>query len=206
VSWADALVRVASEATDALDATFRRTGYRGNRNQIVIHHDLDPDGSLGPGQLHLGPFVPDPVARYLGCDADVIINAYRNGQLLGITPAVRTPSRALRRYLERRDRGCVHPLCDHKAWLHIHHLVHWEDNGPTDAYNLCCLCPLHHRALHHDDLTIDGNPETGTLVFTDNRGHRIEPPHTGPPDGPTPPATYTPPTGERSNLFWFGWN
>jgi hypothetical protein len=119
---------------------------------------------------------------------------------------VRTPSRALRRYIERRDGGCIHPLCEQRAWLHIHHLVHWENNGPTEPSNLCALCPTHHRALHHGDLTINGNPETGKLTITDARGNRIEPPGTGPPAPPPGPTRYTPPHGERANLFWFGWN
>ena len=65
VTWADGLVRMASEAADALDPTLRRTGQRGERNTVVLHHDVDPDGTLGPGQLELGPVVPDTVGRYL---------------------------------------------------------------------------------------------------------------------------------------------
>ena len=69
VSWADGLVRMASEAADALDPTYRRTGQRGERTTVVLHIDVDPDGTLGPAQLDMGPVVPDPVARYLACDA-----------------------------------------------------------------------------------------------------------------------------------------
>ena len=59
VSWADGLVRMASEAADALDPTLRRTGQRGERNTVVLHVDVDPDGTVGPAQLELGPVVPD---------------------------------------------------------------------------------------------------------------------------------------------------
>ena len=111
MSWADGLVRMASEAADALDPTYRRTGQRGERNIVVLHVDVDPDGTLGPAQLETGPVVPDPVARYLACDAQVQVMAYRLGQLIGIHPTQRTPNRAMRRYLARRDQGCTHPLC-----------------------------------------------------------------------------------------------
>jgi hypothetical protein len=210
VSWADGLVRLASEGLDGLDATFRRTGHRGERHQIVLHHDVNPDGTLGPGRLHLGPFIPDPVARYLACDAQVTVNITSNGRLLGIVPSERTPNRRQRRYLEHRDGGCAHPLCTQRLWLHAHHLHHWEDGGATIPSNLVCLCPLHHRQLHHGDYTIHGNPEDGSLVFTTRFGERIEPPHYGAdvlpsPQPPTQP-TYVPPCGERLNTRDFTWN
>lgn len=208
VSWADAFVRMLSEASDALDNTFQRTGYRGERHQIVLHHDIDPDGNVGPGQIHLGGIVPDPVARYLACDAAVMVAAYRAGELIGITPTVRTPSRALRRALERRDQGCAHPLCTQRRWLHIHHIVHWIQRGLTIPTNLLCLCPTHHHQLHQGDFTIEGNPEDGTLRFSDRLGHRIEPPGTGPPEPfrlaePTP---YSQPYGGPLATGSFSWN
>jgi hypothetical protein len=208
VTNTDALVRMASEAADALDPTLTRTGYRGERNKVVLHHDVDVDGTLGPGQLHLGPVVSDTVARYLGCDAEVIVAAYRAGQLIGITPTTRTVPRHLRRVIERRDQGCAHPLCTQTRWLHIHHIVYWHDRGLTIPSNLVCLCPTHHRELHDGQLSIEGNPEDGTLRFLDRFGRPIEPPGGGPPtalrlDEPSP---YTPPHGERLHPHWFSWN
>ncbi len=208
VTWADGLVRMASEAADALDPTFRRTGQRGERNVVVIHHDLDPHGTLGPGQLELGPVVPDPVARYLACDATVQVVTYRLGQIIGIHPTERTPNRATRRYLARRDQGCTHPLCTQRLWLHAHHIVHWEHGGPTEPHNLVLLCPFHHRALHHGVFSLEGDPEAGTLRFLDHFGHPIEPPRPDPPPGtgPPPPSPYTPPLAERLTADTFTWN
>ncbi len=209
VSWADGLVRMASEATDALDRTLARTGYPGERHQIVLHHDIDPDGTLGPGQLHLGPLVPDVVARYLACDAQVMVATYRLGQLIGIHPAERTPNRATRRALERRDQGCTHPLCSQRRWLHAHHILHWEDGGLTIPANLLMLCPRHHRALHHGEFTIEGDPEAGTLRFLDRFGRPIEPPGLDPPADVPPgdgPSRYSPPTAEPLQFHSFTWN
>ena len=213
VSWADGLVRMASEAADALDPTFRRTGERGERNTVVVHIDVDPDGSVGPAQLENGPVVPDSVARYLSCDAQVQVMAYRLGQLIGIHPSHRTPNRAMRRYLARRDQGCTHPLCTQRLWLHAHHLVFWEHGGLTEPHNLVLLCPSHHRALHHGEFSIEGNPEAGTLRFLDRFGRPIAPPGLPPPgtrpprDGPPPPASaYRPPLAERLTADTFTWN
>jgi hypothetical protein len=178
--------------------------------EVVLHRDLCADGTLGPAQLH-GSVVqlPDPLAKYLACDAQVRMVITSGGKLLGITPTERTPNRALRRYLERRDRGCAHPLCSQKLWLHAHHLLHWEDGGPTIASNLLMLCPQCHRSLHLGDFTIEGDPEVPTsLVFRDARGRPIEPPVPGPPISPDPgePSPFIPPPGERCNAAWFSWN
>lgn len=78
----------------------------------------------------------------------------------------------------------------------------------TDSANLVCLCPVHHRQLHHGELGIDGNPEDGTLRFLDARGSPIRPPDLGPPRRPRPaePSPFTPPYGEKLDPRWFGWN
>ena len=209
VSWADGLVRMASEAVDALDPAFRRTGHRGERNTVVLHHDVDPDGTLGPGQLEHGPVVPDAIARFMACDAHVQLMTYRVGQLVGINPTDRTANRATRRYLARRDQGCTHPLCDQKHWLHAHHIVHWEDGGPTTPSNLLSLCPFHHRALHLGLFGIDGDPEAGTLRFLDPWGQPITAPDPHPPDAvgrPPDPPSFTAPLGERLTADTFTWN
>jgi hypothetical protein len=208
VTWADAFVRLTQAGLDGLDPTLARTGHPGERTKVLLHHDIAPDGTLGAGQLHLGPVIPDPVARYLACDAEVLVATYRAGQLLGIHPTQRTVNRNLRRVIERRDQGCAHPLCTRTRWLHIHHIVHWAQRGLTIPPNLVCLCPVHHRQLHDGELSIDGDPEAGSLRFYDQRGSPIEPPDPGPPrqlrlDGPSP---YTPPFGERLDPRWFGWN
>ncbi|HEX6422813.1 MAG TPA: DUF222 domain-containing protein [Acidimicrobiales bacterium] len=176
VSWADGLVRMARVATDALDATLQRTGQPGDRHHVVLHHDVDPDGTLRPGQLELGAVVPDAIARYLACDATVQVYTYRLGRLVGIHPAQRTPNRALRHYLARRDQGCIRPVCTQRRWLHAHHITHWQDGGPTVAANLLLLCPYHHRALHTGEFRIVGDPEAGTLCFLDRFGRPIAPP------------------------------
>ena len=168
--------------------------------------------------------MPEAVARYLACDATTQIAASQVGEIVGITPTVRTPNRALRRYLARRDQGCTHPLCTQKLWLHAHHIIYWDNGGLTVPANLVLLCPTHHRALHHGQFSIDGNPETGTLRFHDPYGRPIQPPDLNPPDppddappgppGPTgngppgdgSPPPFTPPLAEPLTAHTFTWN
>ena len=202
----DALVALLGAGTDALDATLARTGRVGDRHHVVLHHDVDPHGALGPGQLHASVVVPDTLARFLACDATVQVALYRAGRLLGINPAQRTVSRALRRVIERRDQGCVHPLCQRRRHLHIHHLHHWSDGGPTSAENLVALCGEHHRALHQRDISITGNPETRSLVVHDARGTPIQPPAFGPVAGPAPATTYEEPYGGTLATGSWTWN
>jgi hypothetical protein len=213
VTWADGLVRMASEAADALDPTLARTGQRGERNVIVVHHDLGPDGALGPGQLEMGAVVPDTVARFLSCDARVQAMTYRLGQLVSINPTERTVNRATRRHLARRDQGCTHPLCSQRLWLHAHHVVHWANGGLSSTDNLVLLCPFHHRALHAGAFSIEGNPQDGTLRFLDPWDNPIAPPEPNPPGGGRPPdpggrgpLPYTAPLAERLTAGTFTWN
>jgi hypothetical protein len=137
-----------------------------------------------------------------------MVATYRAGQLIGINPTDRTVNRHQRRVLERRDQACAHPLCTQRRWLHIHHIVHWHHRGLTVPANLVCLCQTHHRQIHTGELRMEGNPEDGSLRFFDARGRPIEPPRQGSADpwSPDEPTRYTPPSGERLDPRWFGWN
>jgi len=136
ITWADALMRLTDAGLDALDLTLGRTGHAGERTKIVLHHDIDPGGVLGPAQLHGSTIIPATLARFLSCDTEVLAATYAAGRLLGIHPTERTVNRHLRRIIERRDQGCTHPLCHQTRWLHIHHIVHWEHGGQTTPVNL----------------------------------------------------------------------
>ena len=177
----------------------------------MLHIDVDPDGTLGPAQLETGPVVPDPVARYLCCDASVQVMTYLHGRLIGINPAERTPNRASRRYLARRDQGCTHPLCGQTLWLHAHHIGSGSTAGKPSPTNLVLLCPFHHRALHHGEFSIDGDPEAGTLRFLDRSANpstlptSTHPATTRPATDPTA-SPFAPPYGERFTAHVFTWN
>ena len=97
-----------------------------------------------------------------------------------------------RRLVEHRDGACRVPGCENTRGLHVHHIVHWEDGGPTDTPNLCCLCRKHHRLLHKGHLSLIGNADDPHgLEFRDWRGRLLDsvgtprPPGQPPEQGPT---------------------
>ena len=67
-----------------------------------------------------------------------------------------------RRFLEVCDRHCRMPGCRRRPGrLDIDHAVAHADGGPTDCWNLCCLCRRHHRIKTfargwHFELLADG--------------------------------------------------
>ncbi|WP_131827589.1 HNH endonuclease signature motif containing protein, partial [Mycolicibacterium fortuitum] len=153
--------------------------------------------------LHLGPVLSEDQRRYLLCDATCEVWFERQGQLIGAGRSTRTISRRLRRALEHRDRCCVVPGCGSTRGLHAHHIVHWEDGGPTELHNLVLVCPYHHRLHHRGGITITGPAHQ--LIVTDSTGKPLlggslaRPPTTAPPD--VPPCAG--PTGERADWWWY---
>ncbi|MGY1724029.1 DUF222 domain-containing protein [Blastococcus sp. SYSU DS0533] len=56
------------------------------------------------------------------------------------------PTAAQRRFLHVRDRHCRMPGCRRRPGrCDIDHGQAHADGGPTDCWNLCCLCRRHHR-------------------------------------------------------------
>jgi len=193
---ADAFIRLLEHGWDA-DATARPHGHR---TTVVMHVDLESKVA----DLHLGPALTEAERRYLSCDARYEVWFERDGTPLGVARTTREIPRRLRRALERRARGCCQiPGCHATAGLHAHHLIHWEDAGPTELWNLVLVCPFHHRAHHAGVITIHG-PATKLRVI-DRRGRQ----HTAgglarPPQGPPVPATrYAHPTGEPFHERWY---
>ena len=113
----------------------------------------------------------------------------------------RTVPERTRRLVLHRDKACRVPWCGARRHLDVHHLDHWVDGGRTDYDRLIALCSRCHRAHHHGELGITGDPLTPDgLVFTDRRGRIItgQPrsvPPTQPP--PEPEEPYEHPLGER---------
>jgi hypothetical protein len=175
----------------------------GQHTTVVVHLDLDKDGEKTVAALHLGPVLTDAERRYLTCDATCEVWFERHGQPMGAGRSARTVNRRLRRALERRDRCCAVPGCGATRGLHAHHIVHWEDGGPTELDNMVLLCPYHHRLHHKGGITITGPAHQ--LKVTDATGRELQPgslarPPTTPPPNVPP---YRGPTGERADWWWY---
>jgi hypothetical protein len=97
----------------------------------------------------------------------------------------------------------VVPGCGATRGLHAHHIVHWEDGGPTELWNLVLVCPHHHRLHHRGVITITGPADR--LVVTDSDGDPLDPGSLARPPTTPPPAvpSYRGPTGERAQWKWY---
>jgi hypothetical protein len=86
--------------------------------------------------------------RRLACDANIIpLVLGSNSEPLDVGRLERLVTKAMRRALDARDRGCVvcgapPVMCD------AHHLISWLDGGDTKVSNLALLCRRHHVDLH----------------------------------------------------------
>jgi len=102
-------------------------------------------------------------ARELACDGGlrrIIVDAAGEPLWQGRRERYFTP--AQRRALAVRDGGCVWPRCTAPpSWCHAHHVLEWENRGPTDVDNGVLLCSFHHHLLHAGEFRmrmIDGLP------------------------------------------------
>jgi len=89
------------------------------------------------------------------CDAGIVrIITNGDSQPIDVGRRTRTIPPALRRALELRDGGCVHPGCDAPvAWCDVHHIIHWAFGGDTSLDNTELRCRRHHTWVHRNDTT-----------------------------------------------------
>ncbi|HUG36423.1 MAG TPA: DUF222 domain-containing protein [Candidatus Limnocylindrales bacterium] len=158
------------------------SGARVKRYEVVLHvgrATLATGEEPGISELEDGVRVSGETSRRLTCDAAVRTmthaahtaacdcgpRAGRGHTVTALGPALdvgrsrRTIPPALRRALEFRDKGCRFPACGSR-FAEGHHIIHWEDGGPTSLDNLVLLCRHHHRLVH----------EEGFRVRMDERG------------------------------------
>ena len=102
------------------------------------------------GSTATGVLLSPEVVRRVACDAALIPHVLGTaGEDLDLGRVVRLFTRAQRRRLWRRDRGCTYPGCTAPAaWAKAHHVLHWVDGGPSDIDNAALLCQRHHTFVH----------------------------------------------------------
>ena len=85
----------------------------------------------------------------IACDAKIlpgIFNKHTGNIILG--QSRRKASGRLRKRLIARDRGCIGCGASHKI-CEVHHIEHWQHDGPTNYDNTCLLCwRCHHIRVH----------------------------------------------------------
>ena len=141
----------AQRYADALEALITRqgTGKPQQTNLLVIaDYDLVA-GQLADARLIDGtPLAPSELLR-LALDANILPALFdTKGQPLWLGHKYRHANTAQRIALAARDRGCA--VCSaSNSFCQAHHVIWWEDGGPTDIDNLCLLCgDCHHKQIH----------------------------------------------------------
>ena len=146
--------------------------------QLVVTLDaqaLERNARAGLAAYRAGGSLTGAQARRLACDTALLVILTDGPEVLDVGRSTRTVSRALRRGLIARDRGCAMPGCtEHRPRkLHAHHVWHWADGGPTALDNLILLCKAHHHRIHHHRFTITA--DNGRFTFRDPDGTVLHP-------------------------------
>ncbi|WUJ71258.1 DUF222 domain-containing protein [Kribbella soli] len=168
-------------------------GAKANITVTIDLQDLKAATADAIGQTVYGDGLSAATIRRLACDARVIpIVLGSNSEPLDVGRSERLVTRAMRRALNTRDRGCVvcgapPIMCD------AHHLLSWIAGGETKITNLVLLCRRHHTDLHNGHWTI---------TITHGRVHVARPVWADPPARqparPNSSAATTPPRAASS--------
>ncbi|NIK57735.1 HNH endonuclease signature motif containing protein [Kribbella shirazensis] len=156
-------------------------GAKANITVTIDLHDLTAATADAVGDTVYSGGLSAATIRRLACDAKVIpLVLGAHSEPLDVGRCERLVTRAMRRALNARDRGCVvcgapPVMCD------AHHLISWIDGGETKVTNLALLCRRHHVDLHNGHWTI---------TITDGIVHVARPTWADPPPSgfPKPPV------------------
>ncbi len=152
---------------DAIAKLLTREGEDGGSQgvRLLLIADYDTiSKQLGNPRLENGTPLPARTLRQLACDAQILPAIFSGSSVpLDLGRARRTASGSQRAALVARDKHCIG--CGAKAsWCQAHHIVHWQDRGPTNLDNMCLLCSRCHHKVHDQDWTVHRTP-TGTYTL-----------------------------------------
>jgi hypothetical protein len=184
-----------------------RVGDSLGRFRAFLHLELSDDATHLLAEFTDATPLPDAIRDYLTCDGELTPVWMRDHTPVGYGRTQRIVPTKLRKIVKRRDRGCRVPGCG-AHHIEVHHIIHWNDGGVTETWNLILLCARHHHLLHLGQLQIRGNADRPeTLEFLDAHHNPIRGPNpVKPTQPPEPVAPYDAPTGGRLDLRYFsGW-
>jgi hypothetical protein len=175
---ADALGLLAETALRAgveFPGTEGRTTGRADRFQVILHVSAET-----PGGDREDALLPTATHDRLICDASrVQVREAPDGTPLSVGRRSRIVPPSLRRALDVRDGGCRFPGCGNRI-CDAHHVVPWQDGGPTDLENLVLLCRRHHRLVHeggfHMEVGVAGGGWAVRFLDPDGRDVVAAPP------------------------------
>lgn len=124
------------------------------------------------------------ILRQLACNASIIPAVLNSkGEPLDVGRAQRAFPTNIRRAVVLRDGGCAYPGCNMPhIYSDIHHIIPWQNNGPTSLENAVMLCRFHHGVVHQTEVLVQLNddqlpefllaPDTPEGLWVRNLMHR----------------------------------
>jgi hypothetical protein len=168
-SLRDAFLAMARTTLDQ-QAAEQPSRARRSRSKLVAH--IDP--LSGWGRLRDGELLPPTslwavLSTLPGRSGTLALRPVTDRDLRAhdLGRKQRLPSLALRELIGTLDgERCRFPGCTRHRRLHAHHVVHWENGGPTDLDNLVLVCSRHHTLIHASGFAMTLHPDRRLSVHT----------------------------------------
>ena len=122
---------------------------------LIVSVDYDTlSGQLKNAGLIDGTPIDIDDLRRIACDAGIVPAIFAaDGQPLYMGRKQRAATSAQKLALAARDRRCIG--CGMRASAcDAHHIIWWDEGGPTDITNLVLLCPKCHKKVHRHGYTV----------------------------------------------------
>ena len=122
---------------------------------LIVSVDYDTlSGQLKNAGLIDGTPIDVDDLRHIACSAGIVPAIFAaDGQPLYMGGKQRAATAAQKLALIARDKQCVG--CGMRASAcDTHHIIWWDDDGPTDITNLVLLCPKCHKKVHKHGYTV----------------------------------------------------
>ena len=141
----------AQRYADALEALITRRGAakaQGTNLLVIADYDLVAGQLRDARLIDATPLAPSELLK-IALDANILPALFdTKGRPLWLGHKYRHATVAQRIALAVRDKGCV-GCAAANSFCQAHHVIHWENGGPTDIDNLCLLCSdCHHNQVH----------------------------------------------------------
>lgn len=101
----------------------------------------------GVAQLLDGQPLPQPVLERLACNSAITGVVFEKGEPIWVGRQHRHATHAQTKALIARDKGCIGCSAGVNR-CEAHHIIAWQDNGPTDIDNLVLVCKRCHHNIH----------------------------------------------------------
>ncbi|HEY8663359.1 MAG TPA: DUF222 domain-containing protein [Propionibacteriaceae bacterium] len=119
----------------------------GAQISVLIRESELYDRATAAGMLPDGAQLSAGELRRLMCDAGMVpVVLGGSGEILDLGRERRLASPALRHAVGLRDGHCAFPECTVPILrCELHHIIPWQQGGPTSLHNLVALCARHHH-------------------------------------------------------------